>query len=413
MPRFAYEATTAAGQVMHGTMDATSPSDLIARLRGMGYFPTHIEEAAPEVKRRLRLGTGIRAKEIEFFTLQMATLVNAGVQIDRALRVCGEQMPNPYLRQVVEQIRYDVEHGSSFADALGRHPKLFSPLYVNMVEAGQAGGVLGVVLQRLADFTKQQRELRDSVTSALIYPMILLGFVGLIIVALTFFVIPRFVVMFQDVGVALPIYTRLLIGGVDFVRSPYGVAWVWSGIPLPGVLLTILVIAAVSARQYSRTEAGKRVFDRLRMKLPLAGNVVRNFALVRLMQTMSTLMENGVTLLPALRIAKDTVGSVSYEEALGVAASEIERGSNLSGPLSESGLFPPIVTDMLAIGEESGEPEQMLARLAEYYDREIKRSLERMVAALGPLLILFMAGIVVFIALAIVLPIFNLSQMLR
>jgi len=412
MPRYVYEATTSTGVTMQGAMDADSPADLITRLREMGYFPTFVEETTPEEKRKgwIRLGRGIRPKEVEFFTLQMATLVNAGVPLDRALRVCADQIDNPALQRVVTQLRYDVEHGSSFADALSRHPKQFSPLFVSMVNAGQAGGVLGVVLQRLAEFTKQQRQLRESVTSALIYPMILLAFVGLIIVALIFFVIPRFVVMFQDAGVALPFFTRALIAFVNAVRSPYGIAWMWNGIPFPGVVLTASLIGFFAFRQYAKTEGGKKRTDRIRMSLPLVGSVIRNFALVRFTQTMSTLLENGVTLLPALRIAKDTVGSVSFEEALDLAANEIERGSNLSGPLAESGLFPPIVTNMLAIGEESGRPETMLARLAEYYDAEIKRSLERLIAALGPLLILLMAGIVVFIALAIILPIFKLSQ---
>jgi type II secretory pathway component PulF len=414
MPRYVYEATTSAGTAMHGAMDADSHADLIERLRDMGYFPTFIEETVLEDTRKrwqqIRIGTGIRPKEIEFFTLQMATLVNAGVPLDRALRVCADQMDNPVLRRVVSQLRYDVEHGSSFADALSRHPKQFTPLYVSMVNAGQAGGVLGVVLQRLADFTKQQRQLRESVTSALIYPMILLGFVTMIIIALIFFVIPRFVVMFQDAGVELPVFTRALIAFVNAARSPYGIAWMWNGIPFPGVVLTGAIIAFFAFRQYTKTETGRKRADRMRMGLPLVGTVVRNFAIVRFTQTMSTLLDNGVTLLPALRIAKDTVGSVSFEETLSDAASEIERGSNLSGPLSESGLFPPIVTNMLAIGEESGKPETMLARLAEYYDAEIKRSLERLISALGPLLILVMAGIVVFIALAIILPIFKLSQ---
>lgn len=414
MPRYVYEATTAAGATMQGAMEADSYADLVARLREMGYFPTSVHEEALEEARKpwwqIRIGRGIRPKEVEFLTLQMATLVNAGVPLDRALRVCADQIENPVLRRVVSQLRYDVEHGSSFGDALSRHPKQFSSLYVSMVNAGQAGGVLGVVLQRLAEFTKQQRQLRESVTSALIYPMILLGFVMLIIVALIFFVIPRFVVMFEDAGVELPTFTRALIAFVNAVRSPYGIAWTWNGLPFPGVTLTAAAMGIVAFRQYAKTERGKKHVDRLRMELPLVGSVIRNFALVRFTQTMSTLLENGVTLLPALRIAKETVGSVTFEEALDFAASEIERGSNLSVPLAESGLFPPIVTNMLAIGEESGRPETMLRRLAEYYDAEIKRSLERLIAALGPLLILIMAGIVVFIALAIVLPIFKLSQ---
>jgi type II secretory pathway component PulF len=400
-------------------MDADSAADLITRLRGMGYFPTKIEETTPQEERRvlarLRLRPAIRQKDVEFFTFQLATLVNAGVALNRAMRICAQQMESPPLARVVEQVRYEVEQGGSFADALEQHPRVFNNLYVNMVRAGQAGGVLGVVLERLAEFSKQQRELRESVVSALIYPMILLGFATVIVVLLMFVVIPRFVVMFRDIDIPLPWFTSALIAFVTFIRSPYGLAWTLPGIPvpIPGLILGSAAIAGVVLRQYGKTERGRERLDALRMRLPLVGPIVRDFTIIRLTQTMATLLRNGVILLPALRIARDTVGSVLYRRALAKAESEIERGSGMSTPLAESGLFPPIVTDMLAIGEESGRPEAMLERLAEYYDREIKRSLERMIAALGPLLILFMAGVVVFIALAIVLPIFNLSQALR
>ena len=289
-----------------------------------------------------------------------------------------------------------------------------------MVDSGQQGGVLGLVLQRLSDFSRQQRELRDSVVSALIYPIILLGITVTIVAVLMFVVIPRFVAMFQDLGADLPAVTRGLIAVVDFARSPYGVFWLWRavdvpllhGLPLPGALLAIILVVVGVLRRYKRTDEGMLAFDRARMKIPLMGSVVRNFALVRLTQTMSTLLDNGVMLLPALRVAKGTTGSLVYERALDEVEGQVERGAGLAGPLGDTGLFPLIVTDMLAIGEETGKPEVMLAHLAGYYDLEIKRSLERLVAALGPVLILFMAGIVVVIAVAIIYPIVNISQSL-
>ncbi len=416
MPRYVYQAMTTSGSKTRGSLDADSPGELVERLRSMGYFPTKVDEAAPGDEARrffgLRLSRGVSRQEVEFFTFQVATLVNSGVPLDRALRVCSEQIAGGELRRIIEEVRYDVEHGASFADALAKHPKQFNDLYTNMVRAGQAGGVLGLVLDRVADFARQQRELRDSVASALIYPVILLVFAAAIIAVLMLLVIPRFVTMFEDVGVDLPIYTRALIALVGYLRSAYGVVWVGGPVPLPGATLIALIVVAVGLRQYARTDRGRRAFDRFRMRIPLVGKVIENLIIVRLTQTLSTLLENGVQFLPALRIGKDTTGSVLYRDAVATAETEVERGGGLSGPLKESGLFPPIVTDMLAIGEESGKPEVMLSQLARYYDLEIRRAVERLVAALGPALILFMAGIVVFIALSIVLPIFNLSQAL-
>ncbi|GIX07123.1 MAG: phytochrome sensor protein [Candidatus Poribacteria bacterium] len=413
MPSYRYEAVTASGSRAQGTMDASSPQELVHRLREMGYFLTRVEEAVPQESRsglRRLFRRRIGARDVEFFTLQLSTLINSGVPLDRALSVCSEQMENPALRRVVEEVRYDVEHGASLADAMEKHPRQFDALYTNMVRAGQEGGVLGLVLQRLAVFKRQQRELRESVTSAMIYPVVLLVFTVIVVSVLMLFVIPRFIAMFQDLNVELPITTRLLMGLVGFLTSPYGIFWAPGGVPLPGATLTLVVVLIAALWRYRKTERGRRFFDRLRMRLPLVGPVFRNFALVRFTQTMSTLLENGVTLLPALRISKDTTGSVLFEEVLERAAQEVERGASLSGPLSESPLFPPIVVDMLAIGEESGKPEVMLTHLAEYYDMEIKRSLERLVAALGPILILIMAGIVLFIAVSIILPIFNISR---
>lgn len=423
MPRYAYHAVTATGSKTSGAMDASSTGDLVARLRDMGYFPTRVEETSADddaggLRSRLRFGKRIKPQDVEFFTFQLSTLVNSGVPLDRALTVCGEQMANVDLRRVVEAVRSEVERGESLAAALSKHPQQFDTLYTNMVDSGQQGGVLGLVLQRLSEFGRQQRELRDSVVSALIYPIILMGITITIVAVLMFVVIPRFVSMFEDLGADLPAVTRGLIAVVDFMRSPYGVFWLWrgidvpvlTGVPLPGLLLATVLVIGGAARRYGRTEEGEMAFDRARMRIPLMGSVVRNFALVRLTQTMSTLLDNGVMLLPALRVAKGTTGSVVYQRALDAVESQVERGAGLAGPLADTGLFPPIVTDMLAIGEETGKPEVMLEHLAGYYDLEIKRSLERLVAALGPVLILFMAGIVVVISVAIIYPIVNISQ---
>ena len=415
MPRYAYEAVTTSGSKTRGAMDAASRNELVARLREMGYFPTRVEETVGEEQtglfRNIRFGKKVKPKQVEFFTFQLATLVKAGIPLDRALVTCSEQAESPDLRRLIEEIRSDVEQGSSLSEALAKHPGYFNDLYTNMVRSGQEGGVLGLVLGRLSEFSRQQRELRDSVVSALIYPIILLFIAVIIVAVMMLLVIPRFVEMFQDARIELPLSTQILIAVVDYVRSAWGLVWTTGGgIPLPGGTLVGAALFWFAARQYRKTDTGEVFFDQLRMRIPLIGPVVRNFAIVRMTQTMSTLLENGVMLLTALRVGKATTGSVIYESALENAEQEVQTGSSLSGPLQESGLFPPIVTNMLAIGEESGRPEAMLAHLADYYDMEIKRSLERLVAALGPMLILFMAGIVVMIAISIIGPMVNISN---
>jgi type II secretory pathway component PulF len=371
----------------------------------MGYWPTSIVEESTEAQAQKKLQlpflcTRIKPTEVEFFTYQMATLISAHVSLSRALGITLEQIANVELRRIVEQVKSDVEHGSTFNDALAQHPKVFSDLYVNMVRAGEAGGVLGVVLDRLAEFAERQRLLKTEVTSALFYPAILLGLSVIAVTILMTFVIPKLTGMFAELDVELPTPTRFLISVTDFLS-----AYWW-------VILIGGIGGVFGARQYVRTETGHFTYDRLKIKFPAIGVIFSNFALVRFTRTMGTLLENGVVLLPALRVVKDTIGNLVYRNAVANAEQEIERGATLSRELEGSGVFPPLLTQMLAIGEESGNPEQMLAKLSEYYDMEIKKNLERLTNSIGPLVILFMGLLIGFIAVAMILPIFEASTAL-
>ena len=405
MPRFRYEALTNTGTVINNTQEASNKAELVSKLKVMGYWPTSIVEDSAETQDRKGiqipfLPTRIKPAEVEFFTYQMATLINAHVPLSRSLGVTLEQITNVELKRVVEQVKYDVEHGSPLNDALAQHPKVFSDLYVNMVKAGEAGGVLGVVLERLAEFAERQRLLKTEVTSALFYPAILLVLsIGAVAILMTF-VIPKFTSMFAELDVELPGPTRFLIGITSFLS----VYW-W-------IILAAVIGSVVGLRQYISTESGQLTFDRVKIKLPIIGIVFSNFALVRFTRTMATLLENGVILLPALRVVKDTIGNSVYGNAVETAEQEIERGSTLSRELERSAVFPPLLTHMVAIGEESGDPEQMLTKLSVYYDLEIKKNLERLTNSIGPLVILFMGLLIGFIAVAMILPIFEASTAL-
>ena len=405
MPRFRYEALTNTGTVITNTQEASSKAELVSKLKVMGYWPTSIVEDSAETQARKGiqvpfLPARIKATEVEFFTYQMATLINAHVPLSRALGVILEQITNVELRRVVEQVKYDVEHGSPLNDALAQHPKVFSELYVNMVKAGETGGVLGVVLERLAEFAERQRLLKTEVTSALFYPAILLVLSISAVAILMTFVIPKFTGMFAELDVELPGPTRLLIGITSFLS----VYW-W-------IILIAVIGSVVGLKRYIRTEGGQLAFDRVKLKLPIIGIIFSNFALVRFTRTMATLLENGVILLPALRVVKDTIGNSIYRNAVADAEQEIERGSTLSRELERSAVFPPLLTHMVAIGEESGDPEPMLTKLSVYYDLEIKKNLERLTNSIGPLVILFMGLLIGFIAVAMILPIFEASTAL-
>ena len=403
MPTFNYEAITNAGNPTAGTLEAATRPELISRLQSMGLYPTKVSEAGAEER-----GFGIsflagrvKGKDVEFFSYQMATLLNSAVSLAEALDITMRQVSNPQMQRVIERVKSDVEHGTFFADALAQHPKAFNDLYVNMIRAGEEGGVLGVVMERLADFSERLRVLKQNVTSALFYPAILIVLSILAITVLTIFVIPKFTVLFEDLNVTLPLPTRILLVVIDFVSS-------WRG----AVFFVGIIAAIIGAWQYSKTESGKLIFDGVKLKVPIIGPVFQIFALSRFTRTMGTLLENAVELLPALRVVKDTIGNQVYRNAVEESEKAIERGSDLSTPLEESGVFPAMITHMISIGEASAQLNQMFSKLADYYDMEIKKHLDRLMTILSPIIILVMGLMIGFIAVAMVLPIFQASSLI-
>ena len=402
MPRFRYQALTNTGSTVSNVEDANSKAELVSSLKIRGYWPTDIVEDIEgnddeESKFRFSIRRRVKPKDVEFFTYQIGTLINSHIPLARALDITLEQIASITLRQVIHQVKYDVEHGSTFANALAEHPKVFSDLYINMVKAGEAGGVLGVVLARLAEFAEGQRHLKNEVVSALFYPAVLFVLSGLAIAVLMVAVVPKFTVMFEDMGTQLPPLTRGLIGFADFVS---GFWW---------IILIMIIVLSIAFSRFIQLENGRLIFDRIKIRLPLIGQVFNSFAIIRFTQTMATLMENGVTLLPALRVVKDTIGNKVYSNAVLSAEQEIERGSTLARELERTKVFPPVVMHMISVGEESGSPQQMMSKLSEYYDLETKKNLERLTSLVGPLVILFMGVIIGLIAFAIIDPILKMS----
>ncbi len=405
MPRYQFEAITNTGTTVSNTLEADSRADLIAQLQQMGYWPTDIVEEGEvletQAKRLFSIGSRkIKPAEVEFFTYQLAALINAHVALPRAIEVTLEQISNPEFHKIISDVKQNVEQGATFNDALNQHPKVFSDLYVNMVKAGETGGVLGEVLERLAEFAERQRLLKNQVVSALFYPAILFSLMIFSVTVLMIFVIPKFTTMFEDLGGDLPLPTRILIG----ISDALGTYW-WLG-------LLIAVPVGVLLRNYLRTESGQLQFDKLKLKLPLFGSIFSTFAIVRFTRTMATLLENGVRMLPALQVVKDTIGNKVYSNIVAEAEREVEQGSTLSRELEKSSDFPTLVTHMIAVGEESGEPVTMLKKLSEYFDMEIRKNLERVTGSIGPLVILFMGLLIGFIAVAMILPIFEANKLI-
>ena len=404
MPRFQFEAITYTGATVNNTLEADSRSELIEQLQQMGYWPTQIVEEGEaletKAKRLFSFGTRkIKSAEVEFFTYQLAALINAHVALPRALEVTLEQITNPELHRIISQVKNDVEHGATFNDALNQHPKIFSDLYVNMVKAGEAGGVLGEVLERLAEFAERQRLLKNQVISALFYPAILFGLMMLSVTILMIFVIPKFTDMFTERGGELPMPTQILIGISDVLAGYW-----WAGLLVASPVVILL-------RNYMQTESGQIQLDRLKIRLPLVGKIFSTFAIVRFTRTMATLLENGVRMLPALQVVKDTIGNKVFSNIIAEAEKEVEQGSTLSRELEQRQDFPTLVTHMIAVGEESGEPVTMLQKLSDFYDMEIKKDLERVTGSIGPFVILIMGLLIGFIAVAMILPILEVNSL--
>jgi len=404
MPRFKYQAMTKTGTVVSGSLEAENHNDLISKLRANGYYAMDIASDVAKEKRKIPLISfmrRIKGSEVEFFSYQLSTMVNAGIRLPRALAVATEQITNPVFRDAVDKIRDDVEHGSEFYNALSQHKNVFSDLYVNIVKAGETGGVLGLVLARLAEFSEKQRKLKTAVISALFYPMILIVLGSVIGTVLMLFVIPRLSGMFAEMGAALPMPTRILMGLTAAIKS----FW-W-------VIVALIGIAIFAIRRYAKTESGKRNLDKFKLKLPLAGSIFRISAMTRFARTLGTLLDNGVLILPSLAIVRETVGNNIFREVIANSEKEVERGESLASSLQKSGEFPGLVTHMLAIGEEAGKPQDMLLKLSEYYEAEMDKQLERVANLIGPVMILVMALGVGFLVAAAVLPIFEASNMVN
>ncbi len=405
MPLYAYRGLDAGGSPVGGVVDAESARGARQKLRRTGVFPTDLSEeqaAAPRAARLpIRRPERVPAAELAAITRQFATLVAAGLPLVEALDALAEQAERPILSRTLAQIRQQVIEGQNLADALAQHPRIFASLYVNMVRAGEASGALHVVLERLADYTENQARLLGKVRGALTYPAIMLVLSGAILFFLLSYVVPKVTRIFQETHQQLPLPTRFLLGASDLVAT-----WWW-------VILLVLGGAALGFRSWRQTAAGRERLDRLTLSLPYLGRLIQKLAVSRFARTLSTLLASGIGLLPALDIVKSIVDNTVLTRAIERARDAIREGQSIAPPLRESGLFPPLVVHMVAVGERSGQLEAMLSKAADAYDDEVENAVVALTTVLEPVIIVFMGGVVLFIVLAILLPIFELNRIVH
>ncbi|MDB4891847.1 MAG: Type secretion system protein [Gemmatimonadetes bacterium] len=394
MPAYTYTARALNGDLRNGSMDAPNRDDVVAQLRKLRLNVVKIDETA--VAKKKKKGGSIKMRDIVIFTRQFSTMINAGLPLVQALDILAKQSENPALKDVTHAVVFDVESGHTVADALGKHPKAFSELYVNMVAAGEAGGILDTILMRLATFMEKNDALVRKVKGAMIYPGVISSVAAIAISVLLIFVIPVFEKMFASVGLPLPLPTRVVIAMSKFLT---GYWW----------LVGMAGFAAVWAlKRYYATPDGKLMIDRLMLKAPVLGDVLRKSAVSRFTRTLGTLIGSGVSILDGLEITAKTAGNRVISDAIMESRTSIAGGETIAAPLQKSAVFPPMVISMIAVGEQTGGLDEMLSKIADFYDEEVDAAVTGLLSLMEPVMIVFLGVVVGGMVVAMYLPIFDM-----
>jgi len=392
MATFTYTARAFNGDLRTATIDASSRDDVIAQLRKQRLSVVKIDQDATK-----KIGRGsIKTRDVVIFTRQFSTMINSGLPLVQALTILAEQTDNKALAEVTRRVVFDVESGNTVADALSKHPRAFTNLYVNMVAAGEAGGILDTILMRLATFLEKNDALVRKVKGAMIYPAVIMSVAAIAVVTLLIFVIPVFENMFSSVGLALPLPTRIVIGASRFLK---GYWW---------VVLAVAVTGGYLFKKYYATSNGKLAIDRLMLKMPVLGDVLRKSAVSRFTRTLGTLISSGVSILEGLEITAKTAGNRVIQDAIMQSRSSIAGGDTIAQPLQKSKVFPPMVISMIAVGEQTGGLDEMLSKIADFYDEEVDAAVSNLLSLLEPIMIVFLGVIVGGMVVAMYLAIFDM-----
>ena len=393
MPTFTYTARAVNGDLKSATIDAPSRDDVIKQLRQLRLNVVKIDEGTANRKKR---GGSIKMRDIVIFTRQFSTMINAGLPLVQALDILATQSENPALKDVTRQVVFDVESGNTLADAMRKHPKAFSELYVNMVAAGEAGGILDTILMRLAVFMEKNDALVRKVKGAMIYPAVIISVAAIAITVLLIFVIPTFQTMFESANIALPLPTRIVIG-LSHALKTY-----WY------MIAGAIIGTFVSVKKYYQTPSGKLTIDRKLLKLPVLGDVLRKSAVSRFTRTLGTLISSGVSILDGLEITAKTAGNRVIQDAIMESRASIAGGETIAAPLKKSQVFPPMVISMIAVGEQTGGLDEMLSKIADFYDEEVDAAVSGLLALMEPVMIVFLGVVVGGMVVSMYLPIFDM-----
>ncbi len=403
MPEFAYRATDRMGKIVEGVMEAPVEKDVIGKLQSMGYIPIKIGHPGKTRSFSLDIDIAgffkrISSKDVMTFTQQLSTLISAGLPLDKSLSIVAELTEKGEFQKVINDVLSSIQGGVTFADALSKHPKVFSKLYVNMIKAGEAGGVLEMILERLVDFLEGSQELKETVTSAMLYPILLSGFCVLIVVLFLTVIIPMFSAMFEDAGDKVPASAQFLLGLSAAIK---GYWWLIAGV-IGGTCFGV--------KRYLATENGRLKWHELQLKLFMIKTLVQKIEVARFARTLGTLIRSGVPILQALNIVKETIGNLVIAGSLVGIHEGIKEGEGISKPLKSAGTFPPLAIHMITVGEETGRLDEMLIKVADTYDKDVRTAVKQFVSILEPLLILFMAFVVGSIVVTMILAIISVND---
>jgi type IV pilus assembly protein PilC len=394
---FVWKGRSPNGELLSGEYQAESKEDLVSHLRKRKIIITSMrEKAKTSLNIKLPGNDRVSVKDIGVFTRQFATMINAGLPMVQCLDILAQQTEKEFFKTTVARVMADVEGGSTLAESMARHPKVFSTLYVNMVEAGEAGGILDVILVRLATFLEKLDQLQRKVKGALTYPSV----VAIVAIGATcfmlIFIIPTFARMFTDFGGQLPLPTQIVMGLSDFLRGYW-----WA-------IAAVVVGIVVAIQRYYKTENGRLVIDRLLLRIPVLGQVIRKGSVARFTRTLGTLISSGVPILSGLEITARTAGNRVVENAVVATRESISQGNTIAEPLKASGVFPPMVTSMIAVGEQTGALDEMLEKIATFYDSEVDTAVDALTAIIEPVMIVVMGTVVGGMLIAMYLPMFKL-----
>jgi type IV pilus assembly protein PilC len=399
---YAYRVRDGGGKIRSGTLIGDNQGVVATRLREQGLVPISIEVKKAGLQREFSFRPGrVKLKAIAIFSRQFATMVNSGLPILRALAILADQTESKELARVIGEVRISVERGSSLSEALAKYPKAFNNLYVAMVRSGEVGGVLDAVLLRLADSIEREVSLRQKIKSAMTYPVVVLGMVTLILAAMLLFIVPQFETIYAQLGSTLPLPTRILLAVSKGVRTYW---WMF---------ILVGVGIGVAIRRYKKTERGRMQFDVLKLKVPVFGGLFHKTALSRFANTLGVLLRSGVPILQALDIVKETVNNAVLSKAVTDVQASVKEGESIAGPLGTHAVFPPMVVQMLAIGEETGAVDTMLDKVAQFYDEEVAATVEALTSLIEPIMIAVLGGIVGGMVIALYMPMFKIFELIK